>query len=165
MGAFGDVQLARGEFEAALVASEHAVVLAPNDPLMLAHRGRILGYAGQVNDGVAAVKAPMRMSPTSLSMLFILGANYRVLGQYGDAIQALLEHRKRLGGKVVPAPSEQLIAALVQDGQDAAAEDLADHVMTAYPTFSVRVASRYAYRDPIAQATFPAALRCADIPG
>ena len=105
------------------------------------------------------------MSPDSLPMLYFLGANYRVAGQFTAAIEALTEHRKRLGGRFIPPPTSQLIAAYVQAGLLDKARTETGNLLNVAPHFSIAVASRtHSYKSVDEMARFRSALREAGVP-
>jgi hypothetical protein len=122
---------------------------------MRASYGRLLSYAGEPDLGANGVKAAMRMSPDSLPMLFFLGGALRAAGQFEDAIAALTEHRKRLGGRLLPAPTVQLIAAYIQAGQLDGAKRFVAELLAAYPSYTIAVADRHAFLDALRQAAVP----------
>ena len=163
--ALADVRFRRRDFDGALLAIRKAVDLAPSDSLMRASYGRLLSYAGEPDLGANEVKAAMRMSPDSLPMLFFLGGALRAAEKFEDAIAALTEHRKRLGGRLLPAPTAQLIATYIQAGQSDAGKRLAAELLQAYPNYTIAVANRHAFLDAAEQAAFLDALRQAGVPG
>lgn len=141
-GSVAEAYLRKRRYDEALVAIEKAMGAAPNDSLMRATYGRLLGFIGRPQKGIEHVKQAMRMSPDSLPILYFLGANYRAAGQFTQAIEALIEHRKRLGGRVIPPPTSQLIAAYVQAGLlDKARAEVRTLVKVA-PHFTITVAAR-----------------------
>ena len=153
------------KFDAALQAAETAIKVAPSDSLMRASYGKFLGYVGRPKEGVEQVKQAMRMSPDSLPLLYFLGSNHRVAGDFDEAIAALTEHRKRLGGRVIPAPTSQLIAALAQAGRlDEARAEVAA-VLKAVPHFRVELATRnHVYARPEDVKRYSDALSAAGLP-
>ena len=132
---------------------------------MRASYGKFLGYVGRPKEGVEQVKQAMRMSPDSLPLLYFLGSNHRVAGDFDEAIAALTEHRKRLGGRVIPAPTSQLIAALAQAGRlDEARAEVAA-VLKAVPHFRVELATRnHVYARPEDVKRYSDALSAAGLP-
>ncbi|MEZ5926675.1 MAG: adenylate/guanylate cyclase domain-containing protein [Hyphomicrobiaceae bacterium] len=160
-----EVKYRTGDFDAALAASRRAVELAPGDTLMRGHFGRVLAYAGQPVEGLEQVRQAMRMDPDSLPMLYFLGLNYRSAGSYEQAIDTLLQHRRKLGGLIVPAPTTQLIVAYVEAGHLEEAQSLAQELLKASPGFEAEHARRiHPYRKPSDQDAFVAALRSAGLP-
>jgi len=137
-----EVYARKGRHDDALRAIETAMEAAPNDSLMRATYGRLLGHVGRPEDGTDEVERAMRMSPNSLPMLYFLGANYCAAGQFDKAIAALTEHRKRLGGRVVPPPPTLLIAAHVQAGSLEEAHAEARALLQVAPGFTTADASR-----------------------
>ena len=138
---------------------------APNDSLMRATYGRLLGHMGRSREGIEEVKQAMRMSPDSLPMLYFLGANYRSAGQFDDAINALTEHRERLGGRIIPPPTSQLIAAYVQAGSVDKARAEVESLLKIAPRFTTAVAARaHLYKFKEEMDRFLGALRDAGVP-
>jgi adenylate cyclase len=129
-------------FDDALDAIRMAMKSAPNDSLMRATYGWLLGHVGRPKDGIGQVQQAMRMSPDSLPLLYFLGANYRAAGEYKKAISALEEHRRRLGGRILPAPTSQLIAAYVQAGMTDKARAEVQKLLKVAPRFTSEVAAR-----------------------
>ncbi len=164
-GSLAEVYLRERRFDEALAAIIKAIEMAPNDSLMRASYGRILGYVGRAEDGIAQVRQAMRMSPDSLPMLFFLGSNYRAAGDYDMAIELLLDHRKQLGGRLVPAPTAQLVVAYVQAGRIDDAKREAGALLETGRRFSVELATRtHVYQDPDQARIFSDALQAAGIP-
>jgi adenylate cyclase len=164
-GSLSEAYMRKGRFDDALNAIEKAIKAAPNDSLMRATYGRLLGHIGRQQDGIEQVKRAMRMSPDSLPMLYFLGANYRAAGQFKAAIETLTEHRKRLGGRVIPPPTTQLIAAYVQAGLLMKAQAETEKLLKVSPRFTLSVAARtHAYKSADDMARFLGALRKAGVP-
>ncbi len=116
-------------------------------------------------EGIEQVKQAMRMSPDSLPMLYFLGANYRAAGQFGNAIKALTEHRKRLGGRIIPPPTTQLIASHVQAGSVEKARAEVQALLKVAPRFTTAVAARtHSYKSRDEMDRFLGALRKAGVP-
>lgn len=164
-GSLSEAYSRKGRYDDALVAIKKAMKAAPNDSLMRATYGRLLGHIGRPLEGIEQVKQAMRMSPDSLPMLYFLGANYRAAGKFDDAIKALTEHRKRLGGRIIPSPTMQLIAAYAQAGQLEKARAETRALLKVAPRFTVAVATRtHAYKSHDEMARFLGALRQAGVP-
>jgi len=152
-------------FEQAIEAIRTAIEKAPNDSLMRATYGWLLGHTGRPQEGIEQVRHAMRMSPDSLPMLYFLGALYRVAGDFEKAIEALVEHRRRLGGRILPSPTSQLIAAYVQAGRLDQARAEISTLLKVAPKFSVSLAARtHVYKDADIQAAFADALQKAGLP-
>ncbi len=161
-GSLSEAYSRNGRFDDALQAIKKAIKVAPNDSLMRATYGRLLGHMGRPKEGIEQVKQAMRMSPDSLPMLYFLGANYRAAGQFDDAIKALVEHRKRLGDRIIPPPTIQLIAAYVQAGSVDKARAEVKALLKVAPRFTTVVAARthsYKFREEMDR--FAGALRVA----
>jgi adenylate cyclase len=164
-GSLAEARFRSGAFDAALEAIDKAIAAAPSDSLMRARLGRILGHVGRADEGVDQVRRAMRMSPDSLPLLYFLGANLRVLGKYYEAIEALLEHRKRLAGQILPAPTMQLVAAYSQSGRPVAARAEAQKVLARAPGYTVGQAQRTAvYKNAGDRDALVTAIRAAGIP-
>lgn len=147
------------QYENALDAIQKAMTAAPSDSLMRANYGRYLGFVGRPEEGIAQVKEALRMSPDSLPLLYFLGANYRAAGQFDAAIEALREHRKRLGGRIAGAPTAQLIAAYTQAGRDDDARAEVAVLKKALPKYTFRVVGlSQTYKNPADQKLFTDAL-------
>lgn len=164
-GSLAEAYFRRRDFDKALKAVQTAIRLAPSDSLMRASYGRFLGHVGRAEEGIAEVKAAMRMSPDSLPMLYFLGANYRAHKDFDLAIEALTEHRKRLGGRVLPSPTVQLIAAYVQAGMIEAARKEVVKLLNVAPDYAAGLSVRTSpYKDPEDEKLFLDALVKAGLP-
>ena len=141
-GSLAEVLFRRGELKEALVAIQKAVDAAPNAALMRANYGRILGHSGRYEEGLQQVKQALVMSPYDLPLLYYLGAIYRVAGRFDKAIDALTEHRKRLGGQVLPAPTAQLAASYMQSGRESQARAEVGKLLQVAPHYFLELASR-----------------------
>ncbi len=160
-----EVQLRQNQFDDALASIQRAIKEAPNDSLMRANYGRFLGYTGQPVEGIEYLKQAMRMSPDSLPLLYFLGGNYRVAGDYQTAIETLVEHRKRLGGRVVPAPTVQLAAAYVQAGEMDKGREEIRKILRVVPHLSREIIARsHVYKSPEAMRPYMDALAAAGLP-
>lgn len=164
-GSLSEAFSREGQYDEALHAIEKAIKASPNDSLMRATYGRLLGHIGRPEEGIEQVKRAMRMSPDSLPMLYFLGANYRAAGQFDNAIRSLTEHRQRLGGRIIPPPTTQLIAAYVQAGMLDKARAEVQALLRVAPRFTIEVAARtHSYKSKDGMARFLGALRKAGIP-
>ena len=164
-GSLAEVRFRMGEFDRAIEAVRKAISLAPSDSLMRANFGRYLGYMRRGEEGAEQVKTAMRMSPDSLPMLYFLAINYRAQGKAKLATETLLDHRKRLGGRILPAPTAQLIAAQVQAGDLDAAKETANLLLSKAPKFTVTLASRaHVYLELADREEFAGLLMMAGIP-
>lgn len=164
-GSLSGAYARKGLFDEAMDAIQNAIKVAPNDSLMRALYGRHLGLAGRPLKGIAQVKQAMRMSPDSLPLLFFLGLNYRGAGDYENAIEALVEHRKRLADRILPAPTTQLIAALIQAGRPREARAEVQKLLKVAPHYDSKFAAMtHVYKSPADRETFFQALRQAGLP-
>ena len=97
--------------------------------------------------------------------MFFLGANQRAAGRFEKAIESLVEHRKRHGGRILPAPTTQLAAAYMQAGRGEKALGTVAGLLKAVPLFSLEAAAKiHAYRNPDEKTRFLGALRGAGVP-
>lgn len=148
-GALAEVHQRLGDFDDSLEAIRKAVRAAPSDSLMRASLGRILALSGEPRSGIEEVKAAIRMSPDSLPMMFFLGTCYRLAGEFDKAIEALVEHRKRLGGRVIPEPTAQLIAAYAEAGRLEEARAEVARLLEVAPRYAASTTLRtQTYRNP-----------------
>ena len=164
-GSLAEAYFRKGRHEDALESIRKAIAAAPSDSLMRARYGRFLGYVRRSSEGIEQVREAMRMSPDSLPLLYFLALNYRAAGEFDKAIDALREHRKRLGGRILPAPTCQLIAALVQAGRKAEARAEARALLAKLPKYTARQAARsHVYKVKEDAKQFVMALREAGLP-
>lgn len=164
-GSLAEAYFRKGRHDEALVAVRKAIAAAPSDSLMRARYGRFLGYVRRSAEGIDQVRQAMRMSPDSLPLLYFLALNYRAAGEFDKAIDALRAHRKRLGGRILPAPTCQLIAALVQAGRAEEARTEAQGLLAKFPKYTARQAARsHVYKVPEDMKEFVVALRAAGLP-
>jgi adenylate cyclase len=149
-GSLAEVRFRSGQFDQALDAVKTAIEKAPSDSLMRANFGRYLGYLRRGAEGQEQVKTALRMSPDSLPLLYYLAINLRAEGKYQETVETLIEHRKRLGGRILPAPTAQLVAAQVQAGRLEDARQTGQVLLKVAPWYSARRAlrtHRYKYRE------------------
>ena len=143
-GSLSEAYMRKGLFEDALKAQKKAMELSPNDSSDARSLWAVVGPYRSCRGRHKACKAgDPDESLTVCRCSIFWDANYRAAGQFDAAIKALVEHRKRLGGRVVAPPTSQLIAAYVQAGQldKARAEvDWSDQGVTAF--YGVAVAQR-----------------------
>lgn len=164
-GSLAEAYFRKGRHAEALEAVQKAMAAAPSDSLMRARYGRFLGYVRRSAEGLAQVRQAMRMSPDSLPLLYFLALNYRAAGEFDQAIEALRAHRKRLGGRILPAPTCQLIAALVQAGRADEARAEAQGLLAKFPKYTARQAARsHVYKEAEDMKKFVLALREAGLP-
>ena len=164
-GSLAEASSRKGLFDEVFEAIQNAMKAAPSDSLMRALYGRYLGLAGQPQEGIAQVKQAMAMSPDSLPMLFFLGINYRAAGDFEKAIEVLVEHRNRLGGRVLPGPTTQLIAAYVQAGRLPEARAEVNTLLGVAPHYATEIAAKtHVYKKAVDTKLFLDALRTAGLP-
>lgn len=164
-GSLAEAYFRKGRHDEALAAVRKAIEASPSDSLMRARYGRFLGYVRRSAEGIEQVREAMRMSPDSLPLLYFLALNYRAAGEFDKAIDALREHRKRLGGRILPAPTCQLIAALVQAGRIDEARAEAAGLLAKLPKYTSRQAARsHVYKAPEDMEQFVMALLDAGLP-
>ena len=160
-----EVYLRLGQYDDGLEAIKKAIQFAPSDALMRANYGRFLGYIGRAPEGIEQVKIAMRMNPDGLPLLFFLGSNQRAAGKYPEAINSLTDHRKRLGGRILPAPTLQLAAAYSQAGKLDQARETVGSLLNVVPGLTVAKAMKmHPYRATDDQQTLTRALRDAGLP-
>lgn len=164
-GSLAEAYFRKGRHDDAIAAVKKAIEASPSDSLMRARYGRFLGYVRRSAEGIKQVREAMRMSPDSLPLLYFLALNYRAAGEFDKAIDALREHRKRLGGRILPAPTCQLIAALIQAGRADEARAEAKGLLAKLPKYTARQAARsHVYKVADDQKQFVMALREAGLP-
>jgi adenylate cyclase len=164
-GSLAEAYVRTRDFDKAFDAIQMAIKMAPTDSLMRASYGKFLSYVGKPDEGIKHVKQAMRMSPDSLPLLFFLAANHRVAGDYDKAIEALIEHRKRLGGRILPAPPSQLIASYMQRGKTDEGRAEMKKLLKVVPHFTAELAARnFSYKHPDEMKKFLEALRAAGLP-
>ena len=164
-GSLAEAYIRKRQFDKAFEAIQTAIKNAPADSLMRASYGKFLSYVGRPQEGVKQVMQAMRMSPDSLPLLYFLAANHRAAGDHENAIEALIEHRKRLGDRVLPEPTSQLVAAYVQHGKVDKARAEMTRLLKATPHFTTSHAARnHVYKDPEDMKRFLDALRAAGLP-
>ena len=164
-GSLAEAYFRKGRHEDALEAIRKAIAASPSDSLMRARYGRFLGYVRRSSEGIEQVREAMRMSPDSLPLLYFLALNYRAEGEFDKAIEALRAHRKRLGGRILPAPTCQLIAALIQAGRMDEARAEAQGLLAKFPKYTARQAARsHVYKEAEDMKQFVVALREAGLP-
>jgi adenylate cyclase len=164
-GSLAEALSRKGRFDQVFEAIRNAIKAAPSDSLMRALYGRYLGLAGRPKEGLEEVKQAMRLSPDSLPMLFFLAINNRAAGDTDKAIAALVEHRKRLGGRILPGPTTQLIAAYLEAGRIKDARREVRTLLTAAPHYTTTIAARtHVYKNTADKQAFLSALRKAGLP-
>lgn len=164
-GSLAEAYFRKGRHDDAIAAVKKAIEASPSDSLMRARYGRFLGYVRRSAEGIKQVRQAIRMSPDSLPLLYFLALNYRAAGEFDKAIDALREHRKRLGGRILPAPTCQLIAALIQAGRTEEARVEAMGLLAKLPKYTARQAARsHVYKVAEDQKQFVMALREAGLP-
>jgi adenylate cyclase len=164
-GSLAEAYFRKGRHDDAIAAVKKAIEVSPSDSLMRARYGRFLGYVRRSAEGIKQVNEAMRMSPDSLPLLYFLAVNYRAAGEFDKEIEALKEHRRRLGGRILPAPTCQLIAAYIQAGQIEAARAEAQALLKILPKYTARQAARsHVYKIEEDMKQFTMALREAGLP-
>lgn len=164
-GSLAEAYLRTGDHEKSVEAAEKAIRFAPSDSLMRANLGRYLGYIGEAREGIEQVRKAMRMSPDSLPLLYFLGASQRAAGLYPEAVDSLVEHRKRLAGRVLPAPTAQLVAAYWQAQLPLEAKKEAEILLKSAPGFTVgKAMSIHPYKSAEDRNIFRQALLGAGLP-
>lgn len=160
-----EVYLRLGQHDDGLEAIKKAIQFAPSDALMRANYGRFLGYIGRAPEGIEQVKIAMRMNPDGLPLLFFLGLNQWGAGNVQEAINSLTDHRKRLGGRILPAPTLQLAAAYSQAGNLDQAQKTVVALLEVVPSITVAKAMKmHPYKGENDQRIFIEALRASGLP-
>ena len=89
-GLLASVHLIRRQYEQALVESERAIALNPNDPDNYADQGATLVWSGHPEGAVRALETAHRFDPMmGARPLTHLGVAYYLTGRYDEAVAAL----------------------------------------------------------------------------
>ena len=163
-GSLAEAHFRAAQFDEALEAAERAVAYSPTDSLMRGQLGRYKVYAGDAAAGLTDIRTALRMSPDSLPLLYFLGVAQRGTGETVAAVETLAEHRTRLNNRILPAPSTQYIAALVEAGELAKAQEEAAKLLGAFPDYTLeRAVGYHRYRDAAEVERLRAALAAAGL--
>jgi adenylate cyclase len=83
------LQIADGQYEAALESARKAVSLAPGSAEAHLDLGIVLAYSGDSKQGVIAVETALRLNPSSPETHLYSGIVFFIDGQYQRAVEAL----------------------------------------------------------------------------
>jgi len=88
-----------GDHDGSLRAARRAVVLAPNDPYVLAFSALLQAYAGELEAGPSLARSAIRLDPLSARTPYrnIAGLTLFHSGRFEEALEVLLEN-VRVGG-------------------------------------------------------------------
>ena len=127
------LKLVYDEFDAATYHQERALLLNPNDDLIVVQQGEILTWLGEPEEGIDWIKKAMRLNPYHPERFWNhLGRAYYVAHRYGEGIEAF---------KRISRPDHThhafVAACHAQAGEDAPAEAFAARVREQQPDFSI----------------------------
>jgi adenylate cyclase len=114
--------LANRDFEQALIASQKAIQLTPNDPYVMTYHGFVLCASGESEKGIAFVETALRLDPLNARTpyLNILGVINFYAGHYEKALLAFKRNRER-GGPLGPGIQHFVAASYAALGDSARA--------------------------------------------
>ncbi len=112
------------DFEQALIASEKAVQLSPNDPYVMSYNGFILCASGNADAGISYAETALRLDPLNARTpyLNILGVINLQAGHYETALRAFLKNQER-DGPLGPGTHNFIAAAYAALGEKTKAAD------------------------------------------
>jgi TolB-like protein/Tfp pilus assembly protein PilF len=124
-------------YDEAIGFAEKAVALLPNNPVAVAHLGRMLAFAGRPEEALAPIQRIKRFSPIPpASLLRWEGVVYHTLGRYEEAVTALEAARARNPKGLLPVA---LLAMTYADmGRVEEARAAAQAVLALSPSFSAK---------------------------
>ena len=124
-------------YDEAIGFAEKAVALLPNNPVAVAHLGRMLAFAGRPEEALAPIQRVKRFSPIPpASLLRWEGVVYYTLGRYEEAVTALEAARARNPKGLFPVA---LLAMTYADmGRVEEARAAAQAVLNLSPSFSAK---------------------------
>lgn len=113
-----EVYMVHRKLDQAMVHSDRALTMNPNDPRIVAQRGELLTWLGKAEEGVEWVERAVRLDPLGApGRAHLLGRAYYGAARYRDAAQAY---------GTMPAPNcgqrAELAASLKQAGLDGEAD-------------------------------------------
>jgi TolB-like protein/DNA-binding SARP family transcriptional activator/Tfp pilus assembly protein PilF len=126
----------KGDFDLSLRMNRRAVELTPNDPSSVANLGWMLSAdPATAREGLALVRKGMRLDPLQAYWMYAgLSANYRMLGEYREAVDAAricVEHIPDfLPGRL------QLVLALMEMGDREGARKEAQEIKRRAPNYA-----------------------------
>ena len=84
------LHIAQNQFDKATYHQDRALVLNPNDDLIVVQKGELLTWLGQAQDGIEWIRKAMRLNPYHPARFWShLGRAYFVARRYADAIDAV----------------------------------------------------------------------------
>jgi DNA-binding SARP family transcriptional activator/TolB-like protein len=133
----GALHLLTGDLEGAIAAGERAIELAPNGAEDAALFAYTLTYADDAIRAISLAEQAKRLSPEHPDWYdWVLGRAYRLNGDYGDAIEALLAGNAGSGPSI--PPRVELAVAYAGIGRISNAQQIAAEIMELAPDFSIR---------------------------
>lgn len=113
-----EVYMVYRKLDQAMVHSDRALTMNPNDPRIVAQRGELLTWLGKAEEGVEWVERAVRLDPLGApGRAHLLGRAYYGTARYKDAAQAY---------RTMPAPNcgqrAEFAASLKQAGLDGEAD-------------------------------------------
>lgn len=129
------VYLIRRQYDQALIESERAIALNPNDARLHAHQGTILVWSGRPKGAILALETALRFDPLmGARPLTHLGTAYYLTGRFADAVRVL---ERAVGPNPDYAHGQTMLAAAYgQLGKQAEARRAADIVRRLDPFFA-----------------------------
>jgi TolB-like protein/class 3 adenylate cyclase/Tfp pilus assembly protein PilF len=160
-GLLATIYLLRKQYDAALVESERAIALNPNDPANYARQGAIHLWAGRIDGAVRALEAAHRFDPLmGVRPLAHLGMAYYLKRRYQDAAK-VLERGRAINPDYAYALTV-LAATYGQLGDDDRANEAISELRRVDPFFSIKSVGRL-FRDKDDTATLVEGLQKAGI--
>jgi adenylate cyclase len=156
------VNVTRDDLDRAVHHQDRALVLNPNDDLIVVQQGEILTWLGQPDEGIEWIKKAMRLNPYHPERFWShLGRAHFVARRYREAIEALQR---------IAAPDHMVYALLAachaHAGNDAAAQDCIREALRRQPDFTMEghlttlhykhAADREHHREGLLKAGLPA---------
>jgi adenylate cyclase len=153
------------EYDKAISEAEKAVSLDPNSAYAYNALGFVLELACRPQEAISFFKKCLRLSPIPIDATILdrLGAAYRQLGQYEEAVASLKKALQLYGTDHLPA-HVVLASTYAQMGREKEARAEAAEVMRIDPKFSLEsYARRIPFKDQKATDDYVSALRKAGL--
>jgi len=129
------------EFDESLKGFERALVLAPNDPDVLAYYGETLNYADQPKKGLEMIEQGMRLDPLGPpSWEFHLGHSYYKMGRHDEAISFIRQSMTR--GPEFPVTYLYLAVLYSELDRNEEAEQMVQLSLGKAPNYSIATIAR-----------------------